>query len=119
MTIIADEKGPQGIGGIMGGELSGCTAETTSMFLEVALFDPVRTAATGRKLGIESDARYRFERGLDPTSPLWGAEVAARLVLELCGGEASNTVMAGEMPDWERKLSLRPERVMEMGRAHV
>ncbi len=115
MTIIADGKAPQGIGGIMGGELSGCTAATTNMFLEVALFDPVRTAATGRKLGIESDARYRFERGLDPTSALWGAEVAARLVLEICGGETSMTVAAGEMPRWERTLTLRPERVMALG----
>jgi phenylalanyl-tRNA synthetase beta chain len=115
MVVIADGNGPQGIGGIMGGELSGCTAGTTSMFLEVALFDPSRTAATGRKLGIESDARYRFERGLDPTSALWGAEVAARLVLEICGGEASSVVMAGEMPAWERKLTLRPERVMGLG----
>ena len=115
MTVIADARGVQGIGGIMGGELSGCTADTANMFLEVALFDPSRTAATGRKLGIESDARYRFERGLDPTSALWGAEVAARLVLEICGGEASSVVMAGEMPAWERKLSLRPERVMGLG----
>ncbi len=115
MTVIADGNGVHGIGGVRGGEQSGCTAETTALFLEVALFDPVRTAATGRKLGIESDARYRFERGLDPTSALWGAEVAGRLVLELCGGEASSTVMAGAMPHWERKLSLRPERVMGLG----
>ena len=115
MVVIADEASPQGIGGIMGGELSGCTAGTTNMFLEVALFDPIRVATTGRKLGIESDARYRFERGLDPTSALWGAEVAARLVLELCGGAASNIVMAGELPGWERKLTLRPERVMGLG----
>src|SRR5690606_13195155 len=63
MVVIADECGVHGIGGVMGGELSGCTPETTEMFLEVALFDPARIAATGRKLGIESDARYRFERG--------------------------------------------------------
>ncbi|MDH3474275.1 MAG: phenylalanine--tRNA ligase subunit beta [Rhodospirillales bacterium] len=115
MTVIADTKAVQGIGGIMGGELSGCTAETVNVFLEVALFDPVRTAASGRRLGILSDARYRFERGLDPLSALWGAEVAARLVAEFCGGEASETVMAGAVPDWRRELALRPGRVAALG----
>jgi phenylalanyl-tRNA synthetase beta chain len=115
MVVIADERGVHGIGGVMGGELSGCTPETTEMFLEVALFDPARIAATGRKLGIESDARYRFERGVDPVSALWGAEVATRLVLELCGGEASEVVSAGEMPSWQRRLTLRPERILGLG----
>ncbi|HUC62540.1 MAG TPA: phenylalanine--tRNA ligase subunit beta [Alphaproteobacteria bacterium] len=115
MTVIADARGVQGIGGIIGGEASGCGEGTTEMFLEVALFDPVRTAATGRKLQIDSDARYRFERGLDPTSALWGAEVAARLVLELCGGEASKTVSAGEMPAWQRTVVLPLERVRTLG----
>jgi phenylalanyl-tRNA synthetase beta chain len=81
----------------------------------VALFDPVRTAATGRKLGIESDARYRFERGLDPESAVWGAEVAARLILDICGGEASHVVTAGELPRLGRRLTLRPQRVMNLG----
>jgi phenylalanyl-tRNA synthetase beta chain len=115
MAVIADAKAVHGIGGIMGGEESGCTEATTSMFLEVALFDPKRTAATGRRLGIESDARYRFERGLDPVSAEWGAEVAARLVLELCGGEASETVYAGEVPSWRRTVSLRPARIAGLG----
>jgi phenylalanyl-tRNA synthetase beta chain len=115
MTVIADRNAVHGIGGIMGGELSGCTEETTDVFLEVALFDPTRTAATGRKLGIESDARYRFERGLDPQSAVWGAEVAARLVLELCGGEASHVVSAGELPRLDRRLTLRPDRVRSLG----
>jgi phenylalanyl-tRNA synthetase beta chain len=115
MTVIADNKAVHGIGGIMGGEHSGCTAETKNVFLEVALFDAKRTAATGRRLGIESDARYRFERGLDPMSADWGAEVAARLVQALCGGEASHVVKAGAMPDWRRSLHLRPERVFALG----
>ncbi len=115
MTVIADAKGVQGIGGIMGGELTGCTEETTNVFLEVALFDPIRTATTGRRLGILSDARYRFERGLDPNSADWGAEVAALLVRELCGGEASHPVKAGAIPAWDRKLTLRPERVGGLG----
>ena len=71
MVVIADENGPEGIGGVMGGEVSGVSETTTDVFLEVALFDPVRTATTGRKLGILSDARYRFGRGRDPQSAVW------------------------------------------------
>ncbi len=119
MVVIADEGAAaskiQGIGGVMGGEVSGCTEETQNVFLEVALFDPVRIAATGRRLGIESDARYRFERNVDPKSAMWGAEVAARLVADLCGGEASKLTIAGEMPDRSRQINLRPERVMSLG----
>ena len=115
MVVIADDDGVHGIGGVMGGEGSGCGPDTTNVFLEVALFDPVRIAATGRKLGILSDARYRFERGVDPTSALWGAEVASRMILELCGGEASELTIAGEMPDWERQVSLRTTRVLSLG----
>jgi phenylalanyl-tRNA synthetase beta chain len=115
MVVIADENGPEGIGGVMGGEASGCTEETTNAFLEVALFDPVRVAATGRRLGILSDARYRFERGLDPQSTVWGAEVAARLVLEICGGEASRVTSAGELPAARRVIEHRPARVAGLG----
>jgi phenylalanyl-tRNA synthetase beta chain len=115
MTVIADKHAVHGIGGIMGGEPSGVTETTTNVFLEVALFDPIRTAQTGRKLQIDSDARYRFERGLDPTSALWGAEVAARLIMELCGGEASEIVSAGEPPRWQRTVMLRPDRVETLG----
>ena len=119
MSVIADANGVHGIGGIMGGEDTGCTEETTNVFLEVALFDPIRTATTGRRLGIESDARYRFERGLDPESAYWGAEVATRLILEFCGGEASELTIAGEMPDWARPVSLRPERLKSFGGVDV
>ena len=115
MTVIADGRELHSIGGVMGGENSGCTESTTEMFLEVALFDPIRTTVTGRKLGIESDARYRFERGLDPVSAHWGAEVAARLVLEFCGGETSRPVSAGSMPHWQREIGLRPSRVASLG----
>ncbi len=115
MTVIADEVGVLAIGGIMGGEQSGCGEATANVFLEVALFDPVRTAMTGRKLGIMSDARYRFERGVDPTSALWGAEVAARLILEICGGEASELTIAGAEPAWRRTIGLRAGRVASLG----
>ncbi|MGE0658408.1 MAG: phenylalanine--tRNA ligase subunit beta [Reyranellaceae bacterium] len=111
MTVIADEQGVQAIGGIMGGELSGCSDQTTEMFLEAAYFDPIRTATTGRKLGIQSDARYRFERGIDPQSCVSGIEAATRLILELCGGEASDIVQAGEVPADDRVYELRLSRI--------
>jgi phenylalanyl-tRNA synthetase beta chain len=98
MTVIADDSGAISLGGIMGGESTGCTAETTEVVLEVALFDPLRTAMTGRRLGIESDARTRFERGLDPGMVLPGMESATRLILELCGGQASRPIVAGAVP---------------------
>ncbi|MDJ0948811.1 MAG: phenylalanine--tRNA ligase subunit beta [Alphaproteobacteria bacterium] len=119
MTVIADDQRVQGIGGIMGGELSGCTEETQTVFLEVALFDEIRTAASGRRLGIESDARYRFERGVDPESALWGAEVAARLIMELCGGQASALTIAGKMPDWQHSVPLSPDRVRKLGGVEI
>lgn len=115
ITVIADVKGAHGIGGVMGGELTGCTPETKNVFLEVALFDRVKVAAAGRKLGIQSDARYRFERGVDPESAIWGAEVAAKLVAECCGGEASEPVSAGTMPKWQRSVAFRPSRLATLG----
>lgn len=111
MTIIADENGPEGIGGVMGGELSGCTEDTVNVFLECALFDAAKIAETGRTLGINSDARYRFERGLDAASADWGVEVAARLISELCGGEVSHTVSAGTLSVLDREISLRLARL--------
>ncbi len=119
MVVIADDRGPQGIGGVMGGEASGCTEATRTAFLEVALFDPARVAATGRNLGILSDARYRFERGIDPRSAVWGVEVAARLIGRLCGGEASEVVHAGTLPEARRQVALRPARVAALGGVDV
>ncbi|MFQ5971353.1 MAG: phenylalanine--tRNA ligase subunit beta [Alphaproteobacteria bacterium] len=115
MTVIADERGVHGLGGVMGGEASGCTENTTEVFLEVALFDTVRTAATGRKLNLQSDARYRFERGVDPESADWGAEVAAHLIGEFTGGEPSHVVSAGAMPDSRRGIALRMSRARTLG----
>ncbi len=119
MTVIADDNGPEALGGIMGGEVSGCTGDTTEVFLEVAYFDPVRTATTGRKLGILSDARYRFERGIDPSFLINGAELATRLILDLCGGECSDLVVAGAEPDWQRSYHLRADRVATLGGVDV
>ncbi|MDG1887533.1 MAG: phenylalanine--tRNA ligase subunit beta [Alphaproteobacteria bacterium] len=111
MIVIGDDEGVDDLAGIMGGERSGCSNETVNMFLEAAIFDPIRTATTGRKLNIISDARYRFERGLDATSPFWGSEMAARLVLEVCGGEASELVIYGEEPEWGKTFTLRHSRI--------
>ena len=119
VTVIADNRGPQSLGGVIGGEATGCTAETTSVLIEAALFDPVRTAATGRRLGIQSDARYRFERGLDPEMVLPGIEIATRLVLELCGGEPSEVAVAGAIPAWRRQYFLRVERCRTLGGVDV
>jgi phenylalanyl-tRNA synthetase beta chain len=115
MTVIADEQGPEAVGGIIGGVPSSCTDETTEVFLEAAYFDPVRTAATGRALGVHSDARYRFERGVDPAFTPVGAEIATQLILDLCGGEASHLVTAGKVPETRRTITLRKARVKQLG----
>ena len=115
MTGIGDESGVISLAGVMGGEPTGCTMETTDVFIEIALFDPVRTAATGRTFNLESDARYRFERGVDPAFAGPGMELMTRLVIELCGGEASEVVVAGSEPAWRREIAFRPSRVKELG----
>ncbi|MBJ3785695.1 phenylalanine--tRNA ligase subunit beta [Devosia sediminis] len=96
MTVIADDKGPLCLGGIMGGIRSGVTDETTNVFMECASWDPDLIAQTGRKTGIVSDARYRLERNVDPALTEPGMELATRLVLELCGGEAMEPAISGE-----------------------
>lgn len=111
MVVIADDVAALGIGGIMGGEPSSVTDGSTDVFLESALFDPLNIAATGRKLQINSDARYCFERGVDPASATLGAEVATRLILDLCGGEASHLVVGGAAPDVSRTIEFDPARV--------
>ena len=98
VCVIADGSGAIGLGGVMGGESTGCSETTTDVFIESAWFDPIRTAQTGRTLGINSDAQYRFARGVDPQSLVPGIELATRLILELCGGEPSEMTLAGEAP---------------------
>jgi len=98
MTVIADEAGVHDIAGIMGGEHSGCTEATTDVLLEIAYFDPEAIAATGRKLNLTSDARSRFERGVDPLFLDTGLGMLTRLVVETCGGEASAVIHAGQPP---------------------
>jgi phenylalanyl-tRNA synthetase beta chain len=115
MTVIADAKGVLSLGGVMGGASTGCTEKTVNVYVEAALFDPLRTASTGRKLNLQSDARYRFERGLDPEFTRPGLEIATRHILEMCGGEASEIRVSGAVPGWRRKLRFRPDRCRSLG----
>ena len=97
-VVICDDHGVESIAGVMGGEASGCDEGTTDVLIESALWDPLNIARTGRGLGIVTDARYRFERGIDPAFTVPGAELATRLVMEICGGEPSTLVVAGAAP---------------------
>lgn len=96
--VIADENGPESLAGIMGGEESGCSLETTNVLVESALWDPLTVAKTGRELGIITDARYRFERGVDPAFNMPGLDYGSQLVIDLCGGEPTQALCAGEIP---------------------
>jgi phenylalanyl-tRNA synthetase beta chain len=115
MTVIADDVVARGIAGVMGGEDTGCSDTTTNVFIESAYFDPARTARTGQKLGILSDARYRFERGVDPEFVVPGLELATKLILEWCGGEPSETVVAGSVPNWRRVIDFDPDYIARLG----
>jgi phenylalanyl-tRNA synthetase beta chain len=115
MVVIADDAAALGIAGIMGGEPSSVTESTTTVFLESALFDPMNIASTGRRLQINSDARYAFERGVDPASAMAGAEIATRMIVDLCSGEASQIVEGGKAPAWQRTIAFNPARVKSLG----
>ena len=114
MVVIADDVAARGIAGVIGGEDTACTETTTDVFIESALFDPVRVARTGRLLGIVSDARYRFERGVDPEFVLPGLELATKMILKFCGGEPSETVVAGAVPQWRRMIAFSPMAVKRL-----
>ncbi len=118
-TLICDDSGVISLAGVMGGSGTGCEFDTTEVYLETALFDPIRTAMTGRHHQILSDARYRFERGLDPAFVLDGMEAATKMILDLCGGEASKPVIAGAIPDTTRSYTLRSTRVATLGGLEV
>ncbi|HEY8003878.1 MAG TPA: phenylalanine--tRNA ligase subunit beta, partial [Phenylobacterium sp.] len=111
ICVIGDERGAIGLGGVMGGESTKVTEATIDVFVESAWFDPIRTAQTGRTLGIASDAQYRFARGVDPASEVPGLELATRLILELCGGEPSEVRVAGQPP--------APPKPIEFDHAYV
>ncbi len=111
VVVITDDKGIESIAGIMGGEESGCDETTTDVLIESALWDTGNIARSGRRLGINSDARYRNERGIDPAFTLPGLDMATAMVMELCGGEASETVLAGEIPDPQKIIVFKPAEV--------
>ncbi|OCX66977.1 phenylalanine--tRNA ligase subunit beta [Thioclava sp. SK-1] len=114
MMVIADDNGVESLAGVMGGAASGAQSDTVDVFLESAYWDPITVAATGRALKINSDARYRFERGIDPAFTLDGLELATQMVLDLCGGEVSHVVMDGAVPDVRRAYTLDPARVISL-----
>ncbi|MGO4870991.1 MAG: phenylalanine--tRNA ligase subunit beta [Roseiarcus sp.] len=111
MVVIADDRDVESIAGVMGGEHSGCDEHTRDVLIESALWDPANIAQTGRKLGIVTDARYRFERGVDPDFCIPGAELATRMVIDFCGGEASRLIVAGD--------PARPKRAIEFPYSEV
>ncbi|MFY0597000.1 MAG: phenylalanine--tRNA ligase subunit beta [Cognatishimia sp.] len=113
-VVISDDEGVESIGGIMGGLATGCTEETTNVFLEAAVWDHIQIATTGRALKINSDARYRNERGIDPAFNMDALDLATAMIIELCGGEPSNVVTAGEVPDVSRAYKLDTDRVQSL-----
>lgn len=119
MTVIADGSGVIGLGGIIGGSSTGCDATTTDVFLEGALFDDATIADTGRKLAIDTDARHRFERHVDPAFVAEGVTRAAQMILDLCGGTASALSITGETPEWKREIHFPLEKIRTLGGAVV
>lgn len=115
MTVIADDQGVHDIAGIMGGEHSGCTEDTTDVLLEVAYFDPERIGDTGRKLNLTSDARQRFERGVDPAFLDKGLALLTQLIVEICGGEPSEIIRAGEAPQGTKVVPYDPALAERLG----
>ncbi|MGY3438643.1 MULTISPECIES: phenylalanine--tRNA ligase subunit beta [unclassified Marinovum] len=113
-VVISDDNGVESIGGIMGGLATGCTDETVNVFLEAAVWDHIQIAMTGRALKINSDARYRNERGIDPAYNMQAMEDATQMILDLCGGEASSIVVAGEVPNVARAYELDPKRLQSL-----
>ena len=119
MTVIADDNGVHDIAGIMGGEHSGCSDSTTDVLLEIAYFDPERIGVTGRKLGLSSDARTRFERGVDPAFLDGGLDLLTSLILKICGGEASEVVRAGSPPSEPKAVAYDPALAAKLGGVEI
>ena len=111
---ISDDHGVESIAGIMGGDVTGCTDETVNVFVESAYWDPIQIAYTGRALKINSDARYRFERGIDPAFTPEGLEHAVRMIVDHAGGEASELITAGAVPDTSRAYRLDAQRLISL-----
>ena len=118
-VVIADESGVISLGGVMGGESTAVSLDTKNVLIEAAWFDPARVAATGRALALPSDARHRFERGIDTDSSLPGAAAALAMIIDLCGGAAGSCQAAGSPPNLRKNLQFRPERVASLGGVEV
>ncbi|MEP2532993.1 phenylalanine--tRNA ligase subunit beta [Shimia sp.] len=114
MVVISDDEGIESIGGIMGGLQTGCTEDTTNVFVEAAFWDHIQIAYTGRGLKINSDARYRNERGIDPAFNIEAVDLATQMIIDLCGGEPSDVIVAGEVPDVSRAYKLDTDRVQSL-----
>ena len=115
MCVIADDRAVLGFGGILGGEDTGSTHETKNVLIECAYFAPLRTAATGRKAGVQSDARYRFERGVDPAFILPGLDLATAMMMEVAGGTPSRRKVAGAPPETKTVIGFAPAQVEKLG----
>jgi phenylalanyl-tRNA synthetase beta chain len=116
---ICDAAGVQSLAGVIGGEATGCDETTTAVFVECALFDPIRIALTGRRHQIVSDARQRFERGLDPALMPDAIQAATAMILELCGGESGTVTAAGAQPAWQRDATMRFARIASFGGSDI
>ncbi len=114
MIVITDEKEIVSLGGIIGGMKSAVSDKTKNVLLEAAYFDPIAIASTGRKLQINSDARYRFERGVDRSFTLSGSHIATKMIIDLCGGQASDNIIAGSLPPPKKKIIFDPKKVNQL-----
>ena len=114
ICVIADADDVESLSGIMGGEKTGCSAATTDVLIESALWNPINISQTGRKLGINSDARYRFERGVDPAFMRPGLELATQMVLDLCGGTPSVVTVAGSAETPERVVDFQLSEIKRL-----
>ena len=119
ICVIADEHGVESLAGIMGGETSGCDENTTDVLIESALWNEINIAQTGRKLGINSDARYRFERGVDPAFMVPGLELATQLVMEMCGGTPSENIVVGDRYGEDRVIDFPLSEVKRLAGLEV
>jgi phenylalanyl-tRNA synthetase beta chain len=118
-VVIADASGVISLGGIMGGQSTSVNEYTRNVFVECALFDPVRISLTGRRQQLHSDARARFERGVDQSLLPAGLDAATHMIIKICGGEPSDPVTAGAEPAWRRSATLRFERLAGLGGAEI
>ena len=119
MIVIADNDKLHGIGGVMGGLDSGCSLDTKNVFLEVALFDPISVTKAGRYLKLQSDARYRFERGIDSSSIDWGVQAATKMIIDLCGGEVSKTVQTNILNTNVKQINFNTDKVRSLGGVEI